>query len=506
MKLLIKIATVICLLLSVVWSQNNAIFFTTVLPEIPTSQDSVVLEAMGFFTRGKLIDFTKAVSGNEFHLNFIVKDTTTGGRCKTIENYSLGKLSEGNYKVITTTKKIKLHSYDTTQVKDTFNFQVVSPNVIIPKNVNQKCVNRYLEVNDSNPKNSYYYWNGDTLSIAIAFYWGSFETNYFVNYGYYNDTLFLNICDTMPSETLLYDGYIVTASFFPVPHSTIPVNVHYKRMSENGPQKIEKFYQMAIDYREKGIGLSFRKTGKPEYILYPHSGLVNYYIHSPYLDTLKSIGIYPNPYYKPVSEDSIYVGKIYHEDSTIEDWKSFSRNDWNFVLAQETDSFTFDTTNINRYSVLQVCYSNVNKESVTSYVYRQIDTMSSAQYQDPYVRVGVLLKKPGNTSHISKRANGQKIKNSGHVKIQKLQSAIKITNSILPLECMRVSRDRLKIELFDMRGKLLITQFNRIIDIQGTTITAEWDEKELKKMNFSGTYLMRIKIGNVALSTNSTLL
>lgn len=41
MKLLIKIVTVICLLISVVWSQNNAIFFTTVLPEIPTSQDSV---------------------------------------------------------------------------------------------------------------------------------------------------------------------------------------------------------------------------------------------------------------------------------------------------------------------------------------------------------------------------------------------------------------------------------------------------------------------------------
>lgn len=503
--------TIVIISVSSGWSQYVAIFSSSVYPEIPTEQDSVVIETRGFYSYGSLLGSSHAQIGNEFLVDYLVRDTIINRDYRSLDQWQIGKLPIGNYSIITSSGNIQKrlnpsgpgYIFDTLQYKDTFNFQIVPVGTSIPKIIswrykNQLDDNFYLNVNDTYPKCSYYYWNDDTLSIAAAFATGGSGYRFQLRSAFYRDTLSIYIIDTSIAYLATLDKYLIVASLFPVTKGVFPITINYKGVTPVSMRfTTDKYLQLSVDYRAKGIGLGFKKAGIPEFILYPDSILNRYYIFSPFLDSAKLLSIQPNPHYQPLGMDSMIIGTANYEYKLMQKWTSFNKSEWNYVRQQSADSLFFDTTTIWGSPSLNLRYSNKNNDTVTSYITRNLDTIRAALTPDPFVGISLLLKNPKDSINSVVNGGSHRLIRPEVIQVHAFRNSLRFSVQGLNQKVWVEDVGRIEAVIIDLQGRDIYTFNNPTFTCWTETVIFTWDRQNDRGVAVAGgMYLFKVCINN----------
>jgi hypothetical protein len=373
--------------------------YSRVIPDMPTELDSIYLETCNQISTETLIDSGITVSGNDIYLHYSAVEPSTAPYL-IVRKQGIGKLPKGSYRLITTGYFIRNWSTtkDTTRIShDTVYFEVYPDTSTPSRIISYMFFADYPYVNETFPRRSFYCWNGDTLSIGMAFYAGGTGLKFFPMLRISSDTVVLDLIDTSVNQATMMCGYLTVTSLSPVSRSIRQVKIGEGSWGRAGKYLDPDFHHFTADTAAPGIGLSFRKPGRPEYVLYPNDTMyMAFPILSPFLDTLNILGFQPNPSYKPTGTNRIFLHDIHHGNTLIENWETYDKNDWHYVSVQESDRISFDTVSnsTNGDHWIRVTYSNENDEPVKGYYYKTFDQPRVSSLAQPFVGIYGAIK-PG---------------------------------------------------------------------------------------------------------------
>jgi hypothetical protein len=467
-----------------------------VLPDIPTERDSVCIETCIYNWSGSLIDSSLTITGNDILITYTATGPSVEPHLVVRKNH-IGLLPGGAYRLITTGYFLKKGSgtMDTTnRSRDTVSFEVLPAAANPPRVVGYTLFIGYQYVDDFHPRRSYFYWNGDTLTIGMAFYYGLFADKFFTGIRQSSDTIVVDIVDTTFSGATMFNGYVAVTSLAPVPQSTHQVMIRMSNWSPYSNYFDPNFHQFIADPHYRGIGLSFRKPGSPEFVLCPNDTMyMDFWVQSPFLDTLKILGIGPNPHYRPRGTERLFIHDLNHGNALIEDWESYDKNDWSYVLAQENGRIVFDTVcNAAGDHWIRMTYANDNNEPVRGFYYRTLDPEMTSSSNLPYVRVFGSVKEPDSAvSGIIKRSESL---GSGLTDPMVSYSGSQIAVRFYVPDTRSINRPgKLKATVTDIQGKLIRVLGCKEINLFGNSFAINWDKRGMRNNPVpKGVYIVRL--------------
>lgn len=492
------------LFIPVIAQVNNAKFYSFVDPDIPTAQDSVFILSKGYISYGGVFDSSFSFSGNNILINYSVVDSIPLYHYTINKKKSIGRLSAGNYRIITTT--VFKHTEGSPPLSeglesDTINFTVVEATAKPAEIVGFSYSNNYPGVGGAeNIVGSYYYWNGDTLSVAVGFGAGDIN-NYIAHLSMQSDTFTIDLADTDFGSPALVQTILCVTSISPVTPGTYPVKINYRSLSGfSGINKIINFNTLTADCKKEGIGISLKNPGTSEFILYLNPVLNLYVIYSPFLDTLKTFSLQPNPHFKVTGTHSIFIGYPSFESLTgrwdpIELWDStYHKSDWPYTSVQATDHIAYDTLGLGDGTIFRIDYSSDNNDTVLSYTYRTITPFLTSQSPCPSLGFNAsftnpntnTLKPPVNKTDKQQSLNGLRIISSG----EKIRILFHSSTSVVT------------IRIVDIFGRLISRLEQQTSSTDNGIITAIWDKHDINGRNTArGTYFVLVTAGNRCYST-----
>ncbi|MBN1130548.1 MAG: hypothetical protein JXA71_16265 [Chitinispirillaceae bacterium] len=375
--------------------------YSKVIPDIPVEMDSVVIETSIYLIYGKMVSSEFAVSQNDINVCIFATDSAVAsGYSKEIRRFSAGSQDVGTYRIITISKYIRSRRQpvDTIiEATDTAFFKVFPDSLTPPRISNYKTYDYYAFVGETTPKRSYYYWNGDTLSIGMAFFDPATNRRFVPRVGLRSDTIILDLIDTSYNVVPAFNGYITVTSLSPLQSGTYTTRLRTESWGAYVKTSDTNFYTLTTNVETKGIGLGFKKSGQPEFILCPQDTLyMEFVIASPFLNTINILGFQPNPYFKTTGTGRIFIHNIFHNDTLMENWESFNRNDWHTVTMQQNDSINFDTMSntTNGDHWIRMTYSNDDGNPVKGYVYKSLTPVWISSDENPSVSIIGAVKEP----------------------------------------------------------------------------------------------------------------
>lgn len=467
-----------------------------VLPDIPTERDSVCIETCIYNWSGSLIDSSLAITGNDILITYTATGPSVEPHLVVRKNH-IGLLPGGAYRLITAGYFLKKGSgtVDTTnRSRDTVSFEVLPAAATPPLVVGYTLCIGYEYVDDFHPRRSYFCWNGDTLTIGMAFYYGAYASTFFAGIRQSSDTIVIDIVDTTLNQALAFNGYIAVTSLAPVPQLTHHVRFRRCNWGPYSNYFDPDFHQFIADPHSRGLGLSFRKPGTSEFLLCPNDTMyMDFLIQSPFLDTLRILGFGPNPYYRLRGTERLFIHDLNLGNALIEDWESYDKNDWIYVLAQENDQIIFDTVcNAAGDHWIRMTYANDNNDPVRGFYYKTLDQEMTSSSELPYVRVFGAVKEPDSAvSGIIKRSESM---GSGltapMISYTRSQIAVRF---YLP-DTRSINRPgKLNATVTDIQGKLIRMLGCKEINSFGNSIAINWDKRGMRNNPVpKGVYIVRL--------------
>jgi hypothetical protein len=447
--------------------------YSRVLPDMPTERDSIYIETCNQVEYGTLIDSTVIVSGNDIFICYSASEPSAAPHL-IVRNHSIGKLSQGSYRLITIGYFIRNWSTakDTTGIsRDTVYFEVYPDTFTPSRIVSYKFFSDYPFVSEKYPRRSYFYWNGDTLSVGMAFYEGATYLKFFPMVRVSSDTVLLEIIDTSVVQATAMCGYLTVISLSPIPRSIRHVKISIGSWGRAGKYLDPDFHHFTADTAAPGIGLSFKKPGRPEYILYPNDTIyMAIPILSPFLDTLNILGFQPNPSYKPTGTNRIFLHDIHHGNTLIENWETYDKNDWQYVQVQESDRIIFDTVSnsTNGDHWIRMTYSNENDDPVKGYYYKTLDQPLVSSLAQPFVGIYCAIKPDSAVSPVVRQP----------APAGKTRAAPMIGYSGAHITVRYASSHVLQAMVTDLRGRLIRVLGEKDMQRSGNGTLAVWDKRD----------------------------
>ena len=485
MKKVFFIAFALCVFLPVeIYSVVTC--FSRAIPDIPTEQDSVIIESTVYLVAGKVVDSAISVSDNTIAINLYATDSAiTNGYAKCFRNYSVGRFNAGEYRIITTGNYIRSRRVPVDTViedRDTASFKVFPAGSTPPRVVGYINKNTYYYVDETYPKRSYYYWNGDTLSIGISWYDPQYGRKFIPHIGLNSDTIVFDIIDTSFNVMPMFQSYFVVSSVHPVVPGHHPIRIRYVEWGSESkmPSRTNPiFHSFTADHRNSGIGLSFKKAGQPEFIIFPNDTFwMNFLLYSPFLDTFKILSIQPNPYNKITNTGHIEIHNITSPSGTIENWEGFSKNVWRDSLVQQSDRLSYDTVSnsVNDDHWMQIKYSNDSGLPVRSYIYRTLNPELQNQASEMSLVITGRIKNPDSISSLMFMVKKDKSPDRPAIQVSNFGSNIVfIFNPVNSLRSNKKLQPAIKI--IDLQGRLIQTLGAPYLRNSEGSITAVWDKR-----------------------------
>lgn len=472
----------------------NAAFFSFVQSGSPTELDTISIVSAGYFqSNGLVTDSSFSRSGNQFRISYTVRQDT-----QYIERLNrtrkIGRLAAGNYTIITSTLYLSTSEQnlpDTEHFIDTAIFRVTNANT-----PNPIFTGSYSESNSSSVPGdnslSYYYTNGDTLSVAVVFPLNSMPPGFLISPSLHSDTIDFVIVDTTLFEASMPMPYVVTGSIAPVKPARYFLRVQYQRRSCINPYKLPNFHSSTIDCTREGLAFSIKKAGSVDFTFFPVDTEINdysYLIFSPFLDTFRVLSFQPNPLCKIPQHPNILIGAMTADWTQVADWESYNKNDWHYEQVQQSDILHFDTLSIESSRKLKITYSNNSGQAVKSYIYRNLDSI--IVINNPSIRLSASFVSPENSAINNNRREHAgnstlsplRIRYSGsHILISMPRSTFSLTGGNI---------DRIHFNVTDLQGRIIRTVESIPFEMNSQRITAVWDECNAAGTRVpAGTYLI----------------
>jgi hypothetical protein len=471
----------------------NAAFFSFVQSGSPTERDTISIVSAGYFqSNGLVTDSSFSLSGNQFRISYTVKQNTLFID-RLNHTRKIGKLAAGNYTIITSTLYLSTSDQnlpDTEQFIDTATFRVTNantPNPIITGSYSES--NSYSVPGDNSL--SYYYFNGDTLSVAVAFPLNSMPPGFLISSSLHSDTIDFIIIDTTLFQASMPMPYVVTGSIAPVKPAKYFLRVQYQRQSCINPFKLPNFHSNIIDCTREGLAFSIKKAGSVDFTFFPVDTEINdysYLIYSPFLDTFRVLSFQPNPLCKIPQHPNILIGAMTADWTQVADWESYNKNDWHYEQVQQSDIFHFDTLTIDYSRKLKITYSNISGQAVKSYIYRNLDSI--IVINNPAIRLSASFVSTENSAINNRRGHAWnstlsplQIKySSSYILISILRPAFSLTGGNI---------ERMHFNVTDLQGRIIRTVESIPVESNSQWITAVWDECNAAGNRVpAGTYLI----------------
>jgi len=496
---------ILCVLLFVPVFGYNAAFFSYTTPGSPSQQDTVTIVSAGYLQIGGLvIDSQFSRSGNQFKMSYIFRPDINIDYVSRVNRAKVvGKLPAGVYTIITSTVSIDTSTSvpDTERYLDTAIFRVAAANAAVARIVGVNCNSESRDVRGDNPF-SYYYWNGDTLSVAVAFPLQEMPYGFAVNASLHADTLDFTILDTTMQSMGMPMAYLVTGSLSPVKPAKYFLRVRYQRRSCANPYIKTDFHRSTVDCSQEGLTFSIKKAGDAEFTLFPADTDMNDYAYlliSPFFDTLRVAGFQPNPRCAAPRHPNIFLGAMTADDGTqVENWESYAKSKWHYVQAQQGDALTFDTVSANGGHMLKVAYSNSAGQAVRSYIYRNLDT-AVASYTSS-IRLSISFIPPDVTAIKKDGSRQVGISAASKLQIRYSRSSIRISlprSAIIPAGG---NLDKFNFTVTDPRGRTIRILQPISVKRDCQAITTVWDERDGRGLRVpAGMYLISMG-ANVAVA------
>lgn len=501
-KLMLKLPTLFILFATffhiVPAAVTTAKFYSFVSPHIPTTDDSISVLLKGYITEGITIDSSFTISGNDILITYTVVDSLQTIFNTTVDKVKkIGNLPSGAYRIISTTvyKHTRGPRAGNSSMKyDTLCFEVLASVVKPPRIVGQLYVDDY-NISDPNSVKSYSYWNGDTLSVATAFQWGDSKIS--AQLTMQSDTIAVTFVDTSFLQLALVRDYLCIVSICPVTPGKNMVKISKRSLvtEYNNP----RLHSLVTNYRGEGLGLSVKKPGASEFILCMDSVLQYYIIYSPFLDTLKTFCLQPNPHFIAHETHNLFIGYPRYElVSRLNFWddSTYQSNDWSYTNVQASDQLFYDTMALNGGYIFNLNYSNSVDDTVLSYISRDVYPVLSSTNPAPWIGFYASFKNPAiSINNPEKKANNSQKETSAGIQIIQSKQGLQIffrspTNFTGNSKCLTT------IMITDIQGRL-IKRFESLLSVDGNSFFITWDKYGQHGTQLvKGAYLISMLTGN----------
>lgn len=497
-KLMLKLPTLFILFATffhiVPAAVTTAKFYPFVSPHIPTTDDSISVLLKGYITEGIIIDSSFTISGNDILITYTVVDSLQTIFNTTVDKVKkIGNLPSGAYRIISTT--VYKHTRgpragNGSMQYDTLCFEVLASVVKPPRIVGQLYVDDY-NISDPNSVKSYSYWNGDTLSVATAFQWGDSKIS--AQLTMQSDTIAVTFVDTSFLQLALVRDYLCIVSICPVTPGKNMVKISKRSLvtEYNNP----RLHSLVTNYRGEGLGLSVKKPGASEFILCMDSVLQYYIIYSPFLDTLKTFCLQPNPHFITQDTHNLYIGYPRYElVSKLNFWdaSTYQRSDWSYTNVQASDHLFYDTIALNEGYIFKLNYSNTLDDTILSYVSRDVYPALTSTNPAPWLGFYASFKNPVVSINVldKKAINSNKQSSTGIQIIQSKQGLQIFFRS--PSKLLWNNKSSATIIITDLHGRL-VKRFENLFPFGDNSFFISLDKYGLQGAQLAkGAYLISI--------------
>jgi hypothetical protein len=276
-----------------------------------------------------------------------------------------------------------------------------------------------------------------------------------------------------------------------VPPGNYLIKIRNLSWSAYGKSVTNNFYSLSANNDNIGIGLGFKNIGQTEFILCLNdTQYMECYIISPFLDTLRLFNFQPNPFFKPLKKEDIFMQNISYNGTIIEDWEAYNKNEWHYNAIQESDSIVFDTisNNTNSDHWMHLNFSNTNGNPFKGYLYKTLTSEYIDSSPNPFLSILCSIKEPISIINpILRQPNLESatlrtplVRYLGAYLSVEFPNRYKKTNTVT-------------ITIFNIQGKKIRALCNEDIHFIGNRIVANWNRKDINGNPVqSGLFILRL--------------
>jgi hypothetical protein len=362
---------------------------TSVDPLLPTAGDSTYVFLQGYLGGGdQILDSSVRVSHDTVAARVSIEPCT--GPCpmslRTVRvRLNAGTLAAGTYRLLTITRTI----FDTSSTRpaDTTTDTSRTSFTVYPATTSPtRLVASYATLHGiGSDTGSYYYTNGDTLSVVGLHAdqcCAQHKAAAYVN----GDSVVVVFADTSEAlcDCMASSSYCLTAALSPAPVGNPKVVLKYRSAYASAD---ETLYRFTADHAASAVCLSVQDSTNPGFRLFVDTSWFRYEIVSPVVSRLATLRLQPNPAFPAFAESHLYLDDIAVDTAsapalswapvsaaldTLDDFEHYYAGDWQVVGIRDSSVLNPYWVLYNEKHLLEVSYSNHATGSESNYMWKSL--------------------------------------------------------------------------------------------------------------------------------------